>query len=87
MLASRSTSHHELSALPEMVLNLKDFAAKQIKLVKCTLAHAITTLFTRQSSHCSDLYDTTRSSPSSVRLMQSVVPTKLQFSNEDHSCA
>ena len=28
-LASKSTSHHELSALPEMVLNLKDFAANQ----------------------------------------------------------
>ena len=28
-LASKSTSHHELSALPEMVMNLKDFAANQ----------------------------------------------------------
>ena len=28
-LVSKSTSHHELSVLPEMVLNLKDFAANQ----------------------------------------------------------
>ena len=28
-LASKSTSHRELSALPEVVLNLKDFAANQ----------------------------------------------------------
>ena len=61
-LASKSTSHHELSALPEMLLNLKDFAANLIKLSTCTFPHVITTLFTRQSSHCSDLYDTTRSS-------------------------
>ena len=60
-LASRSTSHHELFALAKMVLNLKDFEAKN-KIVKCTLAHVIIALFTRQSSHCSDLYDTTRSS-------------------------
>ena len=26
---TKSTSHHELSVLPEMVLNLKDFAANQ----------------------------------------------------------
>ena len=32
------------------------------KFVKCALAHVITTLSTRQSSHCSDWYDTTRSS-------------------------
>ena len=36
-LASKSTSHHELSALPEMVLNLKDFAAKPIKLSNARL--------------------------------------------------
>ena len=57
--ASRSTSHHELFALPKMVLNL-EISRRTNKIVKCTLAHVIVTLFTRQSSHCSDLYDTTR---------------------------
>ena len=60
-LASKSTSHHELSALPEMVLNLKD-SRRTNKIVRCTFANVVVTLFTRQSSHCSDLYDTTRSS-------------------------